>query len=649
MFKKRKKLKSLDTEEILADSISALAGSENAEGSIEKPFTRIPFIIALCIIASTFAYMLAKAAILQVEAGDDLLRKSQDNRFVVESIEPPRGKILDRYGKTLAFSTPSFGIIFDKKEFLSKNGDIRQLLSKLGELLTKDKNFFYELGLKETGIENIPNKIIISRGLTPIQFLSIAPKLSSLPGIKIRQVYKRIYTHPYATSHITGFVGAVSKEDLDNNPQLAAETTIGKIGIEKKYDSLLRGKRGKKIVEVYSSGKKTTYSRVYKPQKGKDLILTIDGEFQQQIYSILESYTNHKKAASVVALDPQNGEVIALVSFPGYDTNLMSSSISKEQFQALLKDPLKPMFNRVIAGRFPSASTIKPVIAIAALEEKIIDPYKKIYDKGYIEIPDPYNPGRYTRFVDWRPQGMINLTDAIAYSANVYFYIIGGGYKEQKGLGIWKIKEYANKFGLGKISGIDLIGEESGIIPDPELKKKLEPNNPKWRIGDTYNTSIGQGGVLVTPLQIANMTAAIANGGILYRPHILKSISESTSSPVTSVSDYIIRSSLASKESIEFVRKAMRATVTYGTAGLLKDLALPVGAKTGTAQVGSSKLPHAWVTTFVPVDKPVLVLTVMVEHAGGGATITTPIAHEILNWYIQNRILAAKSRSPNTR
>ena len=239
--------------------------------------------------------------------------------------------------------------------------------------------------------------------------------------------------------------------------------------------------------------------------------------------------------------------------------------------------------------------------------------------------------------MDWRKHGWVNFYDAIAVSANVYFYMIGGGYQGQKGLGIERIKKYAAAFGLGSVLGIDLPGEKSGFIPDPSTKNRVDPQDPTWRLGDTYNVSIGQGGVGVTPLQIASVTATIANGGILYQPRVVAAVLDKYKQVVKKTAPRIIRRNIVSQESLNEVKKGMRQTVLSGTARLLSDVPVAVGAKTGTAQIGKNQLPHAWVTAFAPMENPEIAIAVMVEHAGEGATVAVPITNEILKWYFSNK------------
>ncbi|MBI2056119.1 MAG: penicillin-binding protein 2 [Candidatus Sungbacteria bacterium] len=639
-FKKRYAKYSLDAHEILADSMGfdSLRSQEYLEGKIERPIgPRAPLVFILAI-GLGILYLGAEAASLQLKEGGDLFAKSQENRFVVRTVFPPRGVIYDAEHKPFVDNVPSLGLVFEKNEFIrSGKADVEFIVRELGVLLHKEKSFFYEIGFPEDGDKSkLPPNIFIVRDLTPEEVVAIATRLDGLPGVKVYEGYRRVYREPYAWSHLIGFIGKVSKEDLERTPELSREEFVGKGGIEAFYDPLLRGQSGKKIVEIDSAGRETRYRLAEDPKDGDSLELTIDSELQRVSYNLLQSYTEGRFGASVVVLDPKTGAVRALLSYPGFDSNKFGLNLTKKEFDATIENSLQPLFNRAVSGEFPSGSVLKPMVAAAALEEHLIDPKKKIYDDGALKIPNPYKPGEFSIFKDWRAHGWVDFYDAIAFSANVYFYMIGGGYGDQKGLGIQKLKEYALRFGLGVKSGIDIPGEKSGFFPDPDSKAKQEPNDPTWRIGDTYNTSIGQGGVKVTPLQMASLTAAIANGGVLYKPFILNKALDAEGNIVKGAGASMVRDNLVSKESLRHVVEGMRQTVTVGTARRLASLPVSAGAKTGTAQAGAGK-PHAWVTVFAPLENPEVVAVVMVEHAGEGSTVAVPIMHDILEWYFTHK------------
>ncbi|OGZ97908.1 MAG: penicillin-binding protein 2 [Candidatus Sungbacteria bacterium RIFCSPLOWO2_02_FULL_54_10] len=631
----------VDPEEVFVDAALAARDPARAfEGRMERPLENRSSFWFLVIVACGIGYLLVRSFSLQVVSGNDFFAQSQENRFASRTLFAPRGIIRDRYGDALVENVPSLGLVFDREKFIEAQGNVPRLLTDLSVILDKPKEFFDELGFPQDGtVDKTPRKAFLARDLTREEIVALAPRLDDLPGVEVFESFQRKYLAPEALSHLLGFVGKVSAGDLEAHADLAEEETIGKSGIEVFYDAILRGNAGKKIVEVDSKGVETRFRLTEEPRQGVELALTIDGGLQQKVYDVIMGYTGGKKGASTVIIDPANGAVRALVSVPGFNANRFGHGLSQKEFSAILQDPLKPLFNRAVAGEFPSGSVIKPVFAAAALEEGIIDPAKKIFDGGYIEIPNPYRPGEVSRFVDWKKggHGWVDMYDAIAYSVNVYFYTIGGGYKDQKGLGIERIKKYAARFGLGAALGIDLPGEKSGSIPDPETKKRTEPENPDWRIGDTYNISIGQGGLRATPLQMASLTAALGNGGTLWSPYIMDAVRDEEGNVVEKREPRAIRDHLVRPDVFAEIAKGMQGTVTYGTARLLQEVPVAVAAKTGTAQSAPGKLPHAWVIAYAPAEKPEIAVAVMVEYAGEGATVAVPITNEILKWYFSHR------------
>jgi len=674
----------LDPDEILADSISALnVGGMIWEGKIEKPIGKISSIVFLCLMFVGMGYLVSRARTLQISRGQELFAESQENRFLTRSLFPPRGIFYDTYHKPLVENIPSFGILFEKDMFanailtpkenfgpcvsmMPDAGSVRlgirtsptpdagqigcaaipsanpvlrlkDTLSLLGRILKKDGSFFMDLGFPEDyALRGVPNRLVIARDIPLDMMAEISARRDVLPGIEVVESYRRVYLYPNAMSHVLGFIGKISERDMRSNSQYKFEESIGKSGLEQFYDAELRGNVGKKIVEVDSRGRETHFRLTETPTSGRPLLLTLDGELQKVAYDILKGYTNGRNGGSVVVTDVNTGAVRALVSFPGFDNNKLSSGISSNEFAQLLGNRLSPMFNRAVAGEFPSGSVIKPLFAAAALQEHIIDPHKKIYDEGFIEIPNPYNPEKPAIFKDWKKHGWIDFYGAIANSANVYFYMIGGGYRDQKGLGIERLKKYANAFGLGSRLGIDLPGEKEGFFPDPSTKSATNPENPVWRVGDTYNVSIGQGNVKITPLQITSVIAAIANGGTLYKPHLLDGVLDQEGNVVKHFEPQVIRSNMIDAAYLREVRIGMRQTVTAGTARSLNNVPVAVAAKTGTAEVGVSS-PHAWFVAFAPYEKPEIAITVMVEHGSEGSSIAAPITREILNWYFGTR------------
>lgn len=635
-FHASKKNLLLDPDEILIDSVSVLS-EEHLERRIERPLNQFSSIFFLILITGTVGYFGFRAVSLQVRQGNNFFYESQENRFFVRPLFAPRGIFYDRNRVPLVDNVASFTLIFEKKSFTQKQGALEPLLAQLKTLLGRDEEFFFDAGFpRDYTLQNLPSRFIIIRDIPRERIIALIPYLDRLPGIEITESYRRVYKDPFAYAHVLGYIGKISDADIKKNLLLRDEEVVGREGIEAFYDEKIRGAKGKKIIEIDSEGRETRFRLTQEPKHGSPLLLALDAGLQEKSYEMLEHYIHGVHSASVIAIDPKTSAVRALVSYPSFDNNRFSSSLTAKEFSAILENPLKPLFNRAISGEFPAGSTFKPLLAAAALEEKIIDPNKKIFDAGFIEIPNPYKPEEMSIFKDWKQHGWINFYDAIALSANVYFYMIGGGYQDQAGLGIDRIKRYAGLFGFGSRLGIDIPGEQTGFIPDPAAKAALEPKNPQWRVGDTYNVSIGQGGVRVTPLQMTALTAALANGGTMYQPHLVTAILDDRGNEVIKITPRIIHTQAIKPENIHEVIKGMRQTVTGGTARLLQEVPVSLAAKTGTAQAGSGK-PHAWVTAFGPFENPELAITVMVEHAGEGSTVAVPIMRDILKWYFEKR------------
>jgi len=351
-----------------------------------------------------------------------------------------------------------------------------------------------------------------------------------------------------------------------------------------------------------------------------------------------------------IALDPRNGEVLALVNLPGFDGNILAGSGRNEEKKAILNSPHKPLFNRAVSGAYTPGSTIKPLVAVAALKEGVIGSARKIFSPGYIDIPNPYNPEAFTRYNDWRYQGNVDVSSAIAQSSNVYFYVVGGGAPQGvdpqilagggyvSGLGINRLHSWWQKFLLGARTGIDLPREAEGFLPTPDWKEKR--TGQPWLLGDTYNVSIGQGDLLTTPIQLLSYIAAIANGGTIYEPAL--NAERSGPNPRANLSEFL--------PEIKEVQKGMERAVEspLGTAHLLSDLGFRVAAKTGTAEVRSKTGENAFFVGYLPSaeagapEESPLAILILVENSIEGSLNTVPIAKDVLNWYYWNRVSATR-------
>lgn len=411
---------------------------------------------------------------------------------------------------------------------------------------------------------------------------------------------KREYLYPNSLFHLLGYLS----------------DGVGKSGLEKYAEEQLAGQAGKKEIEVDALGNEQRIIAEKEPIAGEDITLTINVDLQNQIYTVLEKMVQEKKVpgAAAVALDPRNGEILALASYPSSDSNKLTEGLSEEETKQLLSDIHHPLFFRAIAGQYPPGSTLKPLIAAAALQEAVINPQTTVMSTGGLQIDKWFFP-------DWKAggHGSTDVRKAIAESVNTFFYLAGGGDNaEQEGLGVKRITEYAAKFGLGQKTGIEIEGEEEGFLPSKEWKEKNK--GEPWYIGDTYHLSIGQGDILVTPLQLANYIAAVANGGTLFKPHLMGG-------------EEIINSNFIEQKNLEIVRQGMRQAVTAGSAQALQSLSVSSAAKTGTAQAPEEGKLHSWLVAFAPYENPEIVLAVIIEEGGESTAAALPAAKTILDWY----------------
>lgn len=452
--------------------------------------------------------------------------------------------------------------------------------------------------------------------------------------------YYRHYIDSDYFSFITGYTRVASEEEIKTDSSYyRLGDWIGKDGIEKQYEKYVRGDKGRREVIVNSKGEILSDKVVKEPQTGNTLILNIDADFQKKIQDTIKTKVPGKDAVAI-ALNPQNGAVLAMVSVPSDDNNVFSQKeISSAEIQKLQSQKKIYNINRALKGRYPSGSIIKPLIASAALQEKVITATKNIICVGKVIIPNPWAPQTPTEKKDNKTHGVTNLQKAIAESCNVYFFTIGGGYEDIKGLGMARLKQYLDLFFIEDSLEIDLPGERVGFVPtkewfDKEMKSKVQRN---WSIADVYDASIGQGFFSTTPLHIAFALSSIANGGKIYQPQVLDKIQDSKGKLVQDVQPKVLRDNFISQENLQIVKEAMRACVTSGTCRQLNSLAIASAGKTGTAESDKKDYPHSWFVSFAPYDNPSVFILVLVEYGGEGSAVAGPIVKESLEWYFANR------------
>jgi penicillin-binding protein 2 len=642
------------------------------EEELERPrptgFIRL-FGIIVVLAFLVLAYQLYQIQVVQY----DYYRVAADtNRFRLLSTAAPRGVVYDRNGKILVHNDPSFNVSIVPVDLPSDRQD--QILKKLGTLIDAPLDTSLEsdapdalgslasdvsrsfispkrkpglLELVDEGRSADPYAPVLVKTNVPRTIAFVLQERSQeFPGLRVGIDPVRSYPEGELTSHLLGYVGHVPHEQFDAYKARGYEQTdlVGLSGLELIYEDQLRGQSGQRHVEVDANGNIIRVEAEDQPRPGNNLYLALDVEFQQKVQVALKKGMSARNAKQgvAIAIDPNNGEILALVSIPSYDDNLFAHGIKLTDYQALIQDPLHPLVNHAISGQYPPGSVFKLVAASGALQEGVIDDKMTLFDPGVIYVPNKYfpdDPKLAQPFYNWfRPGfGALPLREAIAQSCDTCFYKLVGGYTDfPTPLGQTLESDYARLFGFGAASGIDLPGEAPGLVPDPEWKRRTW--NEAWVTGDTYNMAIGQGFVLATPMQILNMTATVANGGIVYRPHLVQAIVNAEGTLTNTVASQIIRRLPVDQRNLQIVREGMRGAVTHGTAWKVNLAQIQVAAKTGTAEyfgprVNGNLPTHAWFTAFAPFDKPQIAVVVFVAGGGEGSEVAAPIAADILRAY----------------
>jgi penicillin-binding protein 2 len=615
----------IEPEEIFLDSDS---GNEQ---KMERQFYNQYFIWLGRIIFLILAVIVIRAGQLQIVQGGYWQEMAEGNRIRLAPIKSDRGIIYDRNLIQLVENKPCLDLVIISADLPKDDLEKEKIIIEISEFIHEPVEKIKEI-INKTNSRDYSSHLI-KENISYELALLIESKYSELPAVKIEKNAVRSYIDGEIFSHLVGYNGKINSEDLKTHPEYFLTDQIGRQGLEKIYEKELRGIYGAQKIEVDSRGLIKRLIAKKEPTVGNNLVLSIDSELQKKIYQVLEEQLKKLKLKKglAIAIDPRNGQVLSLVSMPSFDNNLFAYKLSPSDYKSLIGNPDNPLFNRAIAGSYPPGSTVKPLIAAAALEEKIISPSEKINCRGYLNIINQYDPSIIYKFPDWKVHGSTDIVKAIAESCNVFFYTIGGGFENFEGLGVERIKKYANLFGFGDILGIDLPGEISGLIPDKEWKK--EKKDESWYVGDTYHLSIGQGDISATPLQIALLTATIANDGILYQPQTVDKIVDGDNNLIQDIQPKIIRQNFIGLENIQTIQKGMRQAVISGSARSLSSLNFKSAGKTGTAQFGSEDKTHSWFTCYAPYENPEIALIVLIEEGGEGHYAALPVAKEILDWY----------------
>lgn len=602
--------------------------SEKESSGIEIPLERKKINLFWLVIFCLLFVLGARVFYLNLIKGSYYRKIAKGNSIRLLPIKAPRGRIFDRFGNALVNNAPSIDVIANASDLPKDPERLKKISAELSKTLSLNEE---ETLSKVMSIDPSSNDLfLIKENITQEENLILEEQKLDFPGIRTYKTAIREYSDSSIFSHVLGYVGKIDRKELNENEGYFLTDYIGKQGIEKSYEKYLKGKNGAVKVEVDSLGNVKKERGVEEPKAGDDLVLGIDYELQKKIFDELGDVLEKTdtRTAAAVAIDPRNGEIRALVSLPSFDNNLFSGEISGSDYSKMANDPQKPLFNRAISGEYPPGSTIKPLIAAAALSESVITPSTIIDGLGGRLLIGSY------RFGDWKTHVPSDVRRAIAESNDIFFYTIGGGYGNVKGLGMDRMKKYENLLGLGNTLGIDIPGEASGFIPGTQWK--LDKLGERWYTGDDYHAAIGQGFVTATPLQIANYIATIANGGTLYKPHVVSRIINGNNQDSDNPS-FIIGDKRIDPSVVKIVQEGMREVIVSGTAQSLKDLPVPVAGKTGTAQFGNENKTHAWFVSYAPYENPELVLVVLVEGGGEGHSSAVPVTKAVYEWYFNRK------------
>lgn len=578
------------------------------------------FGVVLC---AVLCALIIRTVYLQFFQGVYYRSLAEGNRVRIERIGALRGGIFDREGNPLVTNTPAFTLSIIKGDLPQGVHEKEALYRQLAQYAGMDASALQQV------IDDAPvslyEDIPIRSHIPYNEAIPLILESRTLPGVVIREGFFRHYPCGPACAHILGYVGTITKEEwlMFQEKGYQYSDVIGKSGIEKYYEATLRGADGHEKIEVDAWGKPLESVALTPSKKGADITLALSLPLQRITEDVVRRVAHEAGAqrAAAVFLDPNNGEILALVNIPSYDNNAFIRGLSAEEYTTLVNDPDQPLFQRAISGEYPSGSTIKPIFAAAALQEKIVTPQFTVNSSGGLHI------GSWV-FPDWKPggHGITDIRKALAESVNTYFYLIGGGDQASlSGLGVNRMRDYAELFGLGAQTGIDIGGEAQGFLPSPEWKMKVK--GERWYLGDTYHFAIGQGDVLVTPVQMASVMSVFANKGALYRPHLVRAING------VHVQPYTVREHSIEKEYLDIVRLGLRDTAVWGSARSLSQLPIAVAGKTGTSQFSSDKKPHAWFAGFAPFDQPRVAFVVLIEE-GDTSNVAVQAVREILaQWH----------------
>ena len=585
---------------------------------------RLHVMLVICLVL--FTVLIGRMVYLQLWRGDYYAKQSDGNRLRQSKISAPRGLIYDSEGKVLVNNLPGYAVVLQKQSKYKE-----ETLQRLSTLLNMPVE---DIKKKIAASANYYEPIMLKNNLDIQLVTRIEEQRRYMPEVMLTVQTIRNYPYHELAVHALGYVGEVSEYEMERNlfKDVTQGSIVGKEGLEKSYDKYLRGTDGAFMEEVDVGGNVVKHYDSIQPVQGKSLKLTLDYELQAELEKFTDKHLAYlrnsgiapgARAAAVVALDPRNGAVRAMVSRPGYDPNWFVHGISSKNWNSINNDPNYPMNNKVITGEYPPGSTFKIVTGSAAFELKKVGLDEPIFDGGFHPlVPTMGNAGGEVL-------GWLTFIKALAMSDNVYFYELGNR------VGIDNIAKYARIYGFGEKTGIDLDGESKGLVAAKDVKRKIW--NEDWRLGDTFNAAIGQGFNLTTPMQLAVMLSVVANGGVKYQPYLVDSILNVDGSVFEKPKRHEGKHIDVSQQTIDYIRMGMSATTQEGgTASYFSGLPKAIAGKTGTAE-NSHGRDHGLFVAYGPVDNPELVVVCIVEQGGFGSTAAGPIVYKAFEEFFQER------------
>ncbi|HEX3082601.1 MAG TPA: penicillin-binding protein 2 [Candidatus Saccharimonadia bacterium] len=621
-----------------------------ADAQMEAPegeTSRRPLMVFGLVGAVALGLLVLRLFSLQVVQGTDNLALANGNRIRTTVERAPRGMIYDRNHQVLARNQASYDVTVVPQQLPESAAQRATLYGKVADIIGMNAAQVQakaEVTCAKHAADCLADPVpeLVASNVPRDKALLLEQSADSLPGFSLDVNPIREYSDENLLSVFLGYTGRVNAEEAAADSSYGPTDLIGKLGLEKEYEAQLRGTNGGDRTEVDATGRPIHVLASLDPVPGNNLVLSVDMGLERKMAEVIQKQMQASGAvrASGVALNPKNGEVLAAVSLPTYDNNEFSRGISQASYQKLLNDPGQPLFNKVVSGAYPSGSIIKPLGASAALQEGVINTSTTVDDTGQLDVINPYDNSIHYIYKGWEHTGLgiMNVFSAIAQSSDIFFYTIMGGFTNfTHYMGIEKLAAYYLKFGLGAKTGVDLPSETAGRVPTPDWKQQV--SGEPWYTGDTYNVSVGQGDILVSPLQMAAAISSIANGGTLYVPHFVSAITDANGKTVKTIKPEVTRSNFISPQYLADVRQGMTQTVAdpKGTAccRMQQEVPVQVAGKTGSAETDpANNVPaHSWFESFSPAGDPQIVTVILLEKAGEGAEYAVPATRELLAWY----------------